>query len=39
MGRYVDIEDDILKGNDIVAGLDICYSGSDALDDTGTFVS
>lgn len=34
-----DIEDDILKCNDIIAGLDVGHSGSDALDDTGTFVS
>ena len=39
IGRCFDIEVDILKGNDIVARLDVGHSRSDALDDTGTFMS
>jgi hypothetical protein len=34
-----DIEVDILKSNDSIAGLDIRHSGSDALDNTRAFVS
>lgn len=35
----LDVEVDVLKCNDIVAGLDVGHSGSDAFDYTGTFVS